>query len=252
MPLLLITSLILVKGLTVVYCNENDAGCKATEESNYSDLLKLIRLEEKLHKHETIIQEQGKQIESLKNRTEEDGATYIRWGRTTCPSGATVVYTGYKAGSYYLHTGGASNPLCLTSKPTWEKFTGKGEKYGAFIYGAEYATYEYSMWYYLQNNDVPCIVCRVPSNDVLMVPGTKICPRPYSLQYKGYLMAGHYSHAAPSEFICVDGDPETINRSYEDKEGYLLYFVQAICGSLSCGPYIENREVTCAVCSFSL
>jgi hypothetical protein len=70
MPRLLISSLILVIGLTVVYCNKNDTGCKATEESNYSVLLKLIRLEEKLHKQETIIQEQGKQTESLKNKTE--------------------------------------------------------------------------------------------------------------------------------------------------------------------------------------
>ena len=182
---------------------------------------------------------------------ESFGSTYVRWGRKTCPRGSTEVYKGYAAGSYYSHKGGAANPVCLTDKPTWGKFTEKREEYGAFIYGAEYATYEYSMWTYIQNHDVPCVVCRVPQKDVLMVPGSLVCPKSYRVQYNGYLMAGSYGHPAPSQFICVDGNPEAIDRSFEDKDGYLLYFVQASCGSLSCGPYSQNREITCAVCSFS-
>jgi hypothetical protein len=85
-----------------------------------------------------------------------------------------------------------------------------------------------------------------------MVPGTSVCPDSYTLQYNGYLMAGRYAHPAATDYICVDGNPETIDRSYANTNGFLLYFVQAQCGSLSCGPYVQNREITCAVCTFSL
>ena len=42
------------------------------------------------------------------------GATYIRWGRTTCPDteGTELVYKGRAAGSYWDHSGGGANYLC--------------------------------------------------------------------------------------------------------------------------------------------
>ena len=39
------------------------------------------------------------------------GATYIRWGRTTCPDteGTELVYAGRAAGSHYSYSGGGAN-----------------------------------------------------------------------------------------------------------------------------------------------
>ncbi|XP_045163699.2 uncharacterized protein LOC123528018 [Mercenaria mercenaria] len=238
----------------------NGTSCNKFE-CEYNIILKLIKLEEKVSQQDEKNAEQEKMIETISRELEDsrkalenhisDGSTYVRWGRKTCPSGATVVYEGYTAGSSYEHSGGAAQALCLTTKPAWRRYTSK-EEAGAYIYGAEYQTSSYNVWSYLNDNDVPCVVCRVPNNDVLMVPGSSNCPNDYNLQYSGYLMAGHYGHTAPSDYLCVDDNPEIIERGYQNNNGYLLYFVQAKCGSLPCGPYVNNREITCAVCSFSL
>ncbi|XP_045161830.1 short-chain collagen C4-like [Mercenaria mercenaria] len=185
-------------------------------------------------------------------RSQEHGslnsATYIRWGRTSCPSGASVVYDGYVGGSYYSHSGAAVNALCLTKEPRWGRYTSKVES-TAYIYGAEYETSYYSTWAYLHDHDTPCVVCNVPRNDVLMVPGSNICPNGYKREYTGYLMTGRYSHLAASKYICMDGKPETKLGGQQNQNGYLFYFVQARCGSLNCPPYVNGRELTCVVCS---
>ena len=42
------------------------------------------------------------------------GATYIRWGRTTCPNATEteLVYAGRAAGTHYTQKGGTNNYLC--------------------------------------------------------------------------------------------------------------------------------------------
>jgi len=51
------------------------------------------------------------------------GATYTRWGKSTCQSNGTeLVYSGLSAGSYYTHGGAAVNNHCLTKSPLWNKF----------------------------------------------------------------------------------------------------------------------------------
>ena len=61
-----------------------------------------------------------------RSRTADDGddtghgcVTYVRWGNSTCPPGANVVYSGAVAGSHYTHTGTAVNPLCLPPNPQY-------------------------------------------------------------------------------------------------------------------------------------
>ncbi|KAJ7374505.1 hypothetical protein OS493_004843 [Desmophyllum pertusum] len=53
-----------------------------------------------------------------KGQDGKSGVKYVRWGRTTCPSGAQVVYKGIMGGGYYGHQGGGVNYLCL---PTHSK-----------------------------------------------------------------------------------------------------------------------------------
>lgn len=84
-----------------------------------------------------------------------------------------------------------------------------------------------------------------------MVPGKNVCHQDYMLEYHGYLMAGAYNHAAASEYVCVDVDPETIADTSANNNGKLFYHVEAECGALKCPPYVNGRELTCAVCSFS-
>lgn len=62
-------------------------------------------------------------------------------------------------------------------------------------------------------------------------------------------MAGYHSHAAGTMYTCVDEKPDTLHGGHANKDGRLFYSVEARCGSLRCPPYIEGRELVCAVCS---
>ena len=52
------------------------------------------------------------------------GPNYVRWGRTTCPDSATLVYQGVAGGAFYTHGGSGSN---LVRPPRGRHFgAGKG------------------------------------------------------------------------------------------------------------------------------
>ena len=179
-----------------------------------------------------------------------DGSTYTRWGRTVCPEGAILVYDGYAAGGHYTHKGSGSNYLCLSRDPTWNEPI-EGFQNADRIYGTEYVTNDYPFSRHLHHQDVPCAVCRIPRNNVLMIPGRNICHEDYVLEYSGYLMSGHFSHQSPSEYVCVDDKPVTLTAGNDIKSERHMYYVEASCGVLKCPPYKHARELTCAVCSFS-
>jgi len=48
--------------------------------------------------------------------------TYVRWGNSTCPYGADIIYSGIMAGSWYGHEGAAVDPLCLPPNPQYLKY----------------------------------------------------------------------------------------------------------------------------------
>jgi hypothetical protein len=82
-----------------------------------------------------------------------------------------------------------------------------------------------------------------------MIPGRISCPAGWSLEYNGYLMAEHYTHYR-SDWVCVDAAPEKKGSS-ANNDGHLFYPTEVECGSLPCqnGGYVQDREVTCAVCT---
>ena len=185
--------------------------------------------------------------------TPGSGSTYVRWGRTSCPNNGTeTVYTGYAAGSSYIDSGAAVNYLCLPTKPLWGEYDDSANA-AARIYGAEYQVFgSDSNRFFKKNvgdNDVPCAVCRTVRPSLLMIPGRNACYGGWTVEYTGYLSAGHHSHKAASESICLDTDPEVIAGSQTDHNGKLFYMTEAKCGSLPCPPYVEGRELTCVVCS---
>ncbi|XP_045163834.1 uncharacterized protein LOC123528161 [Mercenaria mercenaria] len=224
-------------------CTQSGTCCNQNE-CEYHVFQKLVKLEEKVASLAQDIEDSR----TSKEQRSSEGVTYIRWGRTACPSHASLVYDGYMGGSHYSHSGAATNALCLTKEPKWGRYTSKVES-SAYVYGAEYETWLYSAWNYLHDQDVPCVVCYVPRNDILMVPGSNICPNEYKREYSGYLIAGRAIHSAASEYLCMDVSPEAKPGGVENRSGYTLHFVQAKCGSLNCPPYVNGRELTCAVCS---
>ncbi|XP_060567430.1 uncharacterized protein LOC132726177 [Ruditapes philippinarum] len=225
-------------------CPRNGTCCDQFQ-CEYSLYKKLIELESKLGSLEIQLEESRNKIEKVP----KSGSTYVRWGRTTCRGDSKEVYNGYAAGSHHAEPGGAANALCLTKSPKWGQYTSTVESGGAFIYGAEYSVYMHTDWKHLQDHDVPCVVCQVPRSDILMVPGSNICPTGYKIEYNGYLMAGHTRGSVASEYLCVDSLPEKLYGGDGDKTAKVFCIVQAICGSLKCPPYVNGRELTCAVCS---
>ncbi|XP_060576060.1 short-chain collagen C4-like [Ruditapes philippinarum] len=175
---------------------------------------------------------------------------YTRWGRRTCPAGASLVYEGFAAGGEHQSTGAAANYLCLPSNPDWDNKS-HNPKYTSLIHGVEYETQQ-SLLHELHDQDVPCAICQVSSGSVVMVPGKNTCFKNFVKEYNGYLMAGLPIHRAASEYVCVDGEPEPANKSLaQNHNGKLFYFVRAKCGSLKCPPYKEGDDLTCVVCSYS-
>lgn len=189
-------------------------------------------------------------LTQLQSRT--TGVVYTRWGRTTCPNNATQkIYSGYVGGSKQTE-GGAANLLCLPTDPTWERYR-NGIQGGAGIYGVDYefnsdATIGDMDRTNVNDKDTPCVVCNhLSHSSFYMVPGRSVCHSGWTLEYKGYLMSGAANVTGASEYICVDVDPEGVMG--QNANVRQLFHVEARCQGLRCPPYVDGREITCAVCS---
>jgi len=155
-------------------------------------------------------------------------------------------------GEDHQHPGGGANYLCLPHNPKYDKYQ-DGNQNAGYMYGAEYEVGDNSGVPFkksLHDHEAPCVVCFVKSRgSMLMMPARNDCPSGWTEEYHGYLMTEYHGHKHSSDFICVDGDPEYVPGSHANKNGALLYPVEGRCGSLPCLPYVEGRELTCAVCT---
>ncbi|CAH1233008.1 Hypp557 [Branchiostoma lanceolatum] len=204
------------------------------------------------------LDEQKAQLEDQKNLIDtvmkRSGAVYIRWGRTTCDNESLTetVYSGIAGGTAHTQTGGGTNYQCLPREPEWGTYQDDVQG-GAYMYGAEYQMNEHTNFGSFPNGfaqDVPCAVCYAPTRgSKLMIPARNTCPTGWTKEYGGYLMASRYSHVGAKEYVCVDGQPETIPGGDANQNGALFYPVEARCGSLPCPSYVEGRELTCVVCT---
>ncbi|XP_062572292.1 short-chain collagen C4-like [Saccostrea cucullata] len=204
-----------------------------------------------------IIEESMKKFKEAVNASIQKGGIvnrdiiYTRWGKKVCPSNARLLYSGFVGGSHYTHSGAAVEPLCLPRNPEWGLYKDGNDGHKAYLYGAEYETETFTSHFTsLHDHDVPCAVCLVQNRSIVqMFPARKTCHKGWKLEYQGYLMAGYYRHAAGKTYTCVDKNPDTLPGGHSNQNGYILYFVESRCGSLKCPPYVEGREIVCAVCS---
>ena len=140
--------------------------------------------------------------------------------------------------------GSAANYLCLPPVPVFDDHPLPSGSRVTGLYGTEYQTCSEPEC----NMSAACSVCRTPRQAQVMVPGTNVCQDGWHLEYSGYLMAQHETHA-PSEYICVDSSHGYIPSSQGDQNGRLLYYTVVHCTSLSCPPYVDNKIMSCVVCS---
>ena len=180
------------------------------------------------------------------------GTTYIRWGRTTCPSGngTELLYSGRAGGNHHGHSGGAANYLCMPDDPDHLQYQ-SGVQGQSYVAGVEYYYSSHPSLSSFTNHNVPCAVCYVATRSVaVMIPAKTQCPTNWTLEYIGYLMSQHRGYNSRTMYECVDKDPESIPglNSLSDPRS-LFELVEPSCNGLSCPPYDDEKELSCAVCS---
>jgi len=148
--------------------------------------------------------------------------------------------------------------LCLSSEPQWGAFDDSAARYSAKIYGTEYQFREQGyanggsafFGQDLYDHDAPCAVCHTFRQAILMIPGRNECYPGWTKEYSGYLAGGlTYASNSASSYVCLDGHSEFESGDARNDNAKLLYLTEAKCGSLPCPPYVNNRELTCVVCS---
>lgn len=193
------------------------------------------------------VNEISSSLQALKNQvnfglSEASTSVYVRWGSSTCPTSAALIYSGSVGGSYFNSSGGAANHLCLPLSEI-SLLDSRGVSY-ATLFGAEYRTGD------LQDlKDPVCAVCQTSRALSVMIPAMAVCPSGWTLEYNGYLMAGAGGDRSASEYICVDSKMEERQGSEEMFNAKVLYYTHTVCGSLPCPPYSDGKIVTCVVCS---
>ena len=180
------------------------------------------------------------------------GATYIRWGRTTCPStqDTQLVYSGRAGGTHWAHNGGAANYLCLPDDPDYLQYQA-GTQGRSYIAGVEYWIPYHPTLTAVHLHNVPCAVCYVATRCVaLMVPAKIQCPTNWTLEYDGYLASDQRNNNGRTMFECVDKTPESVPglNGHSDPRAF-FQLVEPYCSGLSCPPYDAGKELTCAVCT---
>ncbi|XP_070176833.1 uncharacterized protein [Littorina saxatilis] len=169
------------------------------------------------------------------------GSSFVRWGRKSCPNNTVLVYTGVAGGKNHYVKGSGTNTLCLTRTPQFDN-TAKPSHYG-LLYGAEYERIPGH-----HDHDVPCSVCLAPQSTTIMVPATLTCPPGWTPHHTGHLVS-QYKDQYGTEYVCLDGSPEDDSSGVRNDHGLTFFYVVTVCGSLPCPPYINDKVVTCVVCS---
>ena len=176
------------------------------------------------------------------------GVTYNRWGKSSCRSGANLVYSGRTGVTFGNHQGGASNYLCMPNDPDYTLAYQSGVQGHSHVYGTEYEGPPLVSGR-IQHN-APCAVCYVSTqHTVIMIPAKTTCPSGWTREYDGYLMSEAIFNLGRTMYECVDKDMESIPGSQNHIDGGHFYHVEAHCNGVSCPPYDNEKELTCAVCT---
>ena len=62
-------------------------------------------------------------------------------------------------------------------------------------------------------------------------------------------MSSHHTHGNSKTIECIDKSPQAAPGSVGDQDGALFYFLDTVCTSLPCPPYVQGHELTCVVCT---
>ena len=180
------------------------------------------------------------------------GVTYIRWGRTVCPKGTSLVYSGVAAGTKWDVIGGTSDTLCLASNPQY-KAGDASSSTTSWLSGVrnEVAGTSSTPLRHRYHTYLPCALCYTTTKSTsFMLPGRYTCPSGWSTEYAGYTMTEvtGIGRGGRRDTICVDQDAEAASTKGSEYPA-LLYLMQVSCTGIDCPPFISQKPLTCVVCS---
>jgi len=131
------------------------------------------------------------------------GSTFIRYGASTSPAGATLIYSGYVYGGLYNH--GKTDPVVLKSGDPGSEITATEGLIlpiclgGSTITGITNGTY------------LSGAVCFIEF-PTATIWGTHSVPDGWTLLYKGYAYGAHYTYSGSIIGpICIDADNFQVN-----------------------------------------
>ncbi|XP_071138687.1 uncharacterized protein [Mytilus edulis] len=143
------------------------------------------------------------------------------------------------SGGFMDNKGRSATPVCVPHDPDLGPVSSTGGY--STMYGMEYNDAAFGN--NLFDKDVPCAVCRaIHSTSVIMIPGKASCHKGWNMEYKGLLASGNRFDNGASTYICIDQIPDVLEGGVQDDNGYILFPVKAICGSLKCPPYVQNMH----------
>jgi hypothetical protein len=170
--------------------------------------------------------------------------TYQVWGRTSCPSGDTLVHTGY-AGAFGGSQGAmGGNIMCLDSnmQPTaWVNWTGALVSRARSTGGAVGQRSEY-----MSSGDMTCAVCKGLSYTLW---GRNTCGSGDAVVYVGHIAHfnynaanGGYANAGP---FCADDGAAL---GWTDWSGNSILSRAANANGSNWSQYLEAKDGICVVC----
>lgn len=171
------------------------------------------------------------------------GVTYTRWGNSSCPSEASLVYAGWTGSSGGTDNGGGANYVCMPNDPEDGGLPLRAGTGHINVHVTEYEDPISSSL--LDDHNPPCAVCYASAKStVITIPAKTTCPTGWTVEYYGYLMSERNRRTM---YECVDAGMESIagsGNSVNSAGGF--WHVEADCSSCS---YSSADELTCVVCS---
>ncbi len=168
-----------------------------------------------------------------------------------CPNGTDLLSTG-KIVSSHAAQGGSSEYICLVDVPEFLQTTPGLQDHRTQLYGTDY---EFLATPPALGNLVrlngPCSFCYAPTrNAKIILPGRISCPATWMREYYGYYMSEAIFSAHKTKApICIDVDAEGIPGSEAFGAASTIHFMETTCNGISCPPYTDGGEITCAVCT---
>ena len=114
------------------------------------------------------------------------GVTYVRWGKSSCPSvaGTQQLYAGRVGGNHMNRRGGGGTYLCMPDQPEYStslRYTAGSQSYSE-VFGTEYEHSTVGR----HNHNAPCAVCSATTRVAqVMIPAKASCPMGWTREYYG-------------------------------------------------------------------